>query len=146
MNKTDLSQERLAHIIRTLERLFRRELERRMEQHGVPFGHWVFLRILWQEEGLSQKELATRSGLTTPTVHAAVTKMEEIGLIERRIPEGNTVRPVVYLTMRGRALRAVLEPIAIAVNEHASQDIPDKDLRVTTATILKMITRLSDKA
>lgn len=145
MKSTDLTQERLAHLVRSLSSQFRRELEHRLEEHGVPFGHWVFLRILWEEEGLYQRELAQRSGLTSPTVHTAVTKMEEIGLIERRVPEGNAVRPVVYLTKRGRAMREILEPIAISVNEHATQDISDRDLRVTTKTILKMTARLSGK-
>lgn len=39
-------EDRLAHLIRDTERAFRRALQLRLAAHGVPFGHWAFLRIL----------------------------------------------------------------------------------------------------
>ncbi|MEM9198960.1 MAG: MarR family winged helix-turn-helix transcriptional regulator [Pseudomonadota bacterium] len=143
MPVSDLDNERFAHLVYLLERRFRRALERQLEPHGVPFGHWAFLRILWAEEGLSQKELADRTGLTTPTVHAAVTKMEEHGLIVRKVPEGNTTRPLVYLTERGRELRTVLEPLAISTNAAATVGISADDLATTKATLLRMMAQLA---
>ncbi|MEM9048373.1 MAG: MarR family winged helix-turn-helix transcriptional regulator [Pseudomonadota bacterium] len=143
MSAADLKDERLAHLNSVLERRFRRALERQLEPHGVPFGHWAFLRILWKEEGLSQRELADRSGLTTPTVHAAVTKMEAHGIIVRKVPAGNTTRPLVYLTERGRELRSVLEPLAVSTNAAATVGIPAEDLAKTKATLLRMIAQLA---
>ena len=49
--------DRLAHLIRDTERAFRRALQLRLAAHEVPFGHWAFLRILWQKDGLTQKQL-----------------------------------------------------------------------------------------
>lgn len=138
-----LENERFAHVVISLERLFRKALESQLEQYGVPYGHWVFLRILWKEEGLSQKELADRAGLTTPTTHTAISKMESLGTVTRIVPEKNTTRPLIYLTDHGRGLREVLEPLAIAINATAGDDISDDDLATTKATMLRMIENLS---
>ena len=146
MSTPRLEEERIAHLVRLLERQFRRALERQLDVHGVPFGHWIFLRILWEEDGLSQRELATRSGLTTPTVHTAITKMEASGMIEKIVPKQNTSRALVHLTERGRELRGVLEPLAVSTNAAAMTGITQEDRDRTKATILAMIANLSQLA
>lgn len=143
MIQSALEEERFAHIIIVLERLFRKTLEQQLEPHGVPYGHWVFLRILWKEEGLSQKELADRAGLTTPTTHTAISKMEELGTVARIVPKGNTTRPLIYLTDHGRALKDILEPLAVTINKAASEGLSSGDLAITKATMLGMIESLS---
>jgi len=143
MSRPDLTDERFAHLVLVLERLFRKALETRLEPHGVLFGHWIFLRLLWKEEGLSQRELADRSGLTTPTVHTAIAKMEKMGTVQRIVPEHNTTRPLIYLTDYGRSLKDVLEPLAIETNTLAGSGLSEADLTTTKATILQMIDSLS---
>lgn len=136
-------QERIAHLVRLLERQFRRSLERRLEKHDVRFGHWEFLRILWHEEGLSQRELAVRSGLTGPTVHTAMNKMEAKGLIVRVVPEGARSRPVIHLSARGRKLEKLLVPQAIESNEVAVNGMTAKEIKASRTLLLKMIHNLS---
>lgn len=143
MPASSLEDERFAHIIIALERLFRKSLESHLEPHGVPYGHWVFLRILWKEEGLSQRELADRAGLTTPTTHTAISKMEELGTVVRIVPKGNTTRPLIYLTDLGRALKDILEPLAVSINEVASEGVSAEDLATTKSTMLRMIDSLA---
>lgn len=138
----DLENERFAHLVRVLERQFRRALERQLEVHSVPFGHWIFLRILWEEEGLSQRELATRSGLTTPTVHTAISKMEASGMVQKIVPKENTSRALVHLTDRGRGLRDVLEPLAVSTNAAAASGIPQENQDMVRETLLRMISNL----
>lgn len=119
--------ERLAHLVRLCARGFNRSLSRRLADHDIPFGHWVFLRILWTREGLTQKELSAVASLTEPTVHSALTKLEKSGLVERRIKDGNRRKQHVYLTAKGRDLQAVLEPLAVEANEVALSGIPEPE-------------------
>ena len=52
----------------------------------MPFGHWAFLRILWEADGkggLNQKELSTRAGVMEPTTVTAMRAMEALGYINR---------------------------------------------------------------
>ena len=49
-----------------------RALQRRLAEHGVSFGHWTFLRILWERDGLTQRELSDEAGVMEPTTFAAL--------------------------------------------------------------------------
>ncbi|ABX18459.1 MarR family transcriptional regulator [Burkholderia multivorans] len=78
--------DRLAHLIKDAARAMVRGLHMRLAQYEVSFGHWAFLRILWEEDGLTQKELSVEAGVMTPTTFTAVSAMEKLGYVERREP------------------------------------------------------------
>ena len=54
----NLPNERLAHLVRDAARGLNRSLQARLATHGVAFGHWVFLRMLWEGDGLTQREMS----------------------------------------------------------------------------------------
>ena len=58
-------------------------LEKRIAAHGITRGQWYFLRVLWIEDGLSQRELSARVGMMEPTTVIALRSMEKAGLIRR---------------------------------------------------------------
>ena len=58
-------------------------LEKRISPHGVTRGQWYFLRVLWEEDGLSQRELSVRVGMMEPTTVIALRSMEKAGLVRR---------------------------------------------------------------
>jgi len=141
---TSHKDERIAHLVRLLERQFRRNLQAKLKQHDVMFGHWEFLRILWDEEGLSQKELADRAGVTGPTAHTALSKMEVKGLIEKEVPKGGQSRPVINLSPLGRSLRLKLEPLAIETNDTASQGLAADEISQLRRLLIKMTQNLDE--
>ena len=61
--------DRLAHLVRDAGRAYTRALQLRLADHGVPFGHWTFLRILWETDGLTQRELSERAGVMLSLIH-----------------------------------------------------------------------------
>lgn len=142
---TPLEDERLAHLVRLLERQFRRSLQSKLKQHDVMFGHWEFLRILWEEEGLSQKELANRAGLTGPTTHTAMTKMEQKGFIKRVVPEGGNSRPVIMLSELGHELEGKLVPLALSTNEAAIEGLSEEEVRQARSLLVKLTRNLMDE-
>jgi len=73
--------DRLAHLVRDSGRACVRALQLRLAQHGVSFGHWAFLRILWDNDGLTQRELSVRAGVREPTTFAALGAMEAQGYL-----------------------------------------------------------------
>jgi DNA-binding MarR family transcriptional regulator len=111
-----LSQERLARLIRLAARAFNRSLQIRLQAEGITFGQWIFLRILWEEDGLSQKALSQRACLTEPTTHSAIKRLEKAGLVERRNIDGNRRKIHTFLVAKGWNLREKLEPLATEAN------------------------------
>ena len=119
-----------------------RDLTARLAEHGVSFGHWTFLRILWESDGLTQRELSAQAAVMEPTTAAALKAMEELGYIERRQLPENRKNVYVYLTPQGRALRRKLVPLAEDVNKVATRGIKAEDLATTRRVLIAMLDNL----
>lgn len=135
-------KERLAHIIREAARALVRALTARLAEHGVSFGHWAFLRILWERDGLTQRELSEMAGVMEPTTFAALKAMEELGYIERRQVPENRKNVYVYLTPQGRALKKKLVSLAKDVNKVATRGVKADALATTRRVLLAMLDNL----
>ena len=137
--------DRMAHLIRDTERAFRRALQLRLAAHGVPFGHWAFLRILWEADGLTQKELSQRAGVMEPTTFTAMKAMEAQGYITRNQIPTNKKNVYVHLTDAGRALKKELVPLAEETNEISVQGLAPKDIATARKVLLAMLVNLSEE-
>jgi len=135
--------DRLAHLVKDAARGLVKSLQRRLAAHGVSFGHWVFLRILWEEDGLTQRELSVRAGMMEPTTYAAVTALERLGYVSRARRGGNRKNMFVALTPAGKALKAKLVPLAEDVNEVAVRGIDPRDIVATRRTLLAIVANLA---
>lgn len=135
--------DRLAHLIRDTERAFRRALQIRLAPHGVPFGHWAFLRILWENDGLTQRELSERAGVMEPTTFAAMKAMERLGYVIRRQLPTNRKNVYVFLTDAGRELKQHLVPLAEDTNLISTAGVSPRDLATTRKVLLTMIANLA---
>jgi DNA-binding MarR family transcriptional regulator len=120
-----------------------RALQARLAEHGVPFGHWTFLRILWQRDGLTQRELSAEAGVTEPSTFAAIRAMEKQGYVTRRQIAHNRKNVYVHLTARGRSLEAKLVPLAEEVNRRAVRGVSPAEVRAARRVLLSVIGNLS---
>lgn len=134
----------MARLVRLAARGFNRSLQLRLQRENVSFGQWIFLRILWREDGLSQRELSDKAHLTEPTVHSALTRMEELGYIVRRNIEGNKRRQHAFLTEKGWELRDLLEPLALEVNAAALAGLGLDEREALRNALATMIRNLED--
>ncbi len=139
----DVPNDRMAHLVRDAGRLLAKSLQSRLSDHGVSFGHWSFLRILWVTEGLTQRELSEEAGVMEPTTFTALKAMEAKQLIERRHLNGNQRKLHIFLTDKGRALKDVLTPLAEDVNRVALAGVSEEDRTTTRNTLLAMIDNLA---
>ncbi len=138
-----LHEERIAHLIKTAFRSTSASLQRRLKQHDVMYGHWTFLRILWQTDGVTQRQLSEQAGVTEPSTVTALQAMEKLGYLTRRKIDGNKKQIRVFLTPKGRSLRPLIVPCAQQVNQIVMTGIPAGDLAATRRTLLAVIDNLS---
>ena len=135
--------DRFAHLVKDATRSFQRSLQMRLADHDVPFGHWTFLRVLWEHDGLTQKQLSDEVGVMEPTTFTAVRAMETRGWIERRQAADNRKNVYVFLTDSGRALKAKLVPLAEEVNRVSVNGLPAEDVAAARRVLLAIITQLA---
>ena len=137
--------DRLAHLVKDATRVLNRALQTRLGQHDVSFGHWTFLRILWEHDGLTQRELSDQAGVMEPTTHAALNAMEKLGLVERRRSAGDQRNQHVFLMPAGQKLKSKLVPHAIEVNGAAVKNISAADIATTRRVLLGIIENLAQQ-
>jgi DNA-binding MarR family transcriptional regulator len=139
-----IPKDRLAHLIKDATRALVRALTVRLAAHHVSFGHWTFLRILWAHDGLTQRELSEHAGVMEPTTFSAIKAMEQLGYVTRKQLPENRKNVYVYLTPKGRALKAKLVPLAMEVNDIAVRGVPAEDIAVTRRTLLAMLDNMQN--
>lgn len=135
--------DRMAHLVKDTTRSFLRSLQARLGAEGVSLGHWTFLRILWEQDGLTQRELSHEAGVMEPTTVVALRGMEELGYITReRLPD-NRKNVYVFLTSRGKSLKKKLVPLAEEVNAVALRGVNAADVETTRRCLLFMLDNLA---
>jgi DNA-binding MarR family transcriptional regulator len=135
--------DRLAHLVKDATRALVRALQVRLARHKVSFGHWTFLRILWEGDGLTQRELSEQAGVMEPTTFAALKAMERLGYITRRQVGGDRKKVYVFLTPKGRLLKSRLVPLAEDVNGIAVRGVRAADIATVRAVLLAIIENLA---
>jgi DNA-binding MarR family transcriptional regulator len=136
--------DRLAHLVKDATRSFVRALQMRLAEHEVSFGHWTFLRILWETDGLTQRELSAQAGVMEPTTFAAVKAMETLGYVQRQQMPDNRKNVHVFLTPAGRALKKKLVPLAEEVNRISVAGLSERDILAARKVLLAVIENLAE--
>lgn len=117
-------------------------MEQRAAKHGVSIGTWYFLRVLWEEDGLTQSELSDRIGIVGPTTVMAVNRMVRDGLVVRSTDPHDRRKGRVYLTARARRLRTKMLKEASDFVEDSLASIPERDVRQLRTTLRKIALNL----
>jgi len=126
------------YLIRDTNLALGKALRRRLASYGMTQGQYYFMRALWIEEGMSQRELSRRVGTTEPTTASVLRLLEKNGLV-RRVRNRRDRRTInIYPTPRGRKLKDELLGMAIRINEIATGDFSSDDLNTLKRLVKTM--------
>lgn len=134
----------VGYLTRIAFRSFSHALERLTLPYGVTAGQWRFLRALWIEDGLTQRELSRRVVMREPTTVAALKGMEKAGLIRREQCTEDRRRTLVYLTPKARELKATLMPFVIDVNRRATRGMSETETEMLRVLLNKVCDQLAE--
>jgi DNA-binding MarR family transcriptional regulator len=124
--------------VRRTQRLFAQDLQATLAPHDVPVGMWYFLRALWEEDGLTQREISERVGATAPTAVEQLRNMEKRGLITRSGSEADRRKVHFHLTDEGRALEQRLMSYAAEVNASALEGLTAGEIGFLRLALLRI--------
>lgn len=140
-----IEQRTIGTLMRVTLAKLRDKLKKRLAVEGVPWSIWLFIRTLWDEDELSQRELTARVGLRQPTTVAAVRTMERLGLVRLKRDGADKRKLCICLTEKGKSLREKLLPDVIELNEKiALRDFTDKEAAELKRLLSKMHRNLSE--
>lgn len=138
------SDQSLGYLNRVTYRAFQKSLQRRISQFGVNTAQWTFLRLLWLEDGVSQRELAQRAGMLEPATTSTLKSMELDGFVERRRCEDDRRRILIHLTETGRTACQQILPLAMEVNALAARDLSVADVADYQRIIRQILANLNE--
>ncbi|MDP9025094.1 MAG: MarR family transcriptional regulator [Candidatus Eremiobacteraeota bacterium] len=99
-------------------RALRATLDRELRSQGLRLGQYQVLRVLWESDGLTPRDLAGRLAVEMPTVTRTVQRMFRDGLVRREDHPSDARSVNIFLTDRGREVRA---PIERLLDDHMSR-------------------------
>jgi DNA-binding MarR family transcriptional regulator len=136
----------LGYQVNHLARLLSQALASRIGPHGVVPGQFAQLLALFEQDGLSQRELCDRVRIEQATMAYTLQRMQRDGLV-RCVPDSDDRRRVrVYLTDQARAVEHDLTAAARAVNAAATAGITDAELTSYLRVTARLIDNLSAAA
>lgn len=135
----------IGYLARIVFRSFSRLLERGTLTHDVSAGQWRFLRQLWREDGITQRELSERVGMREPTTVVALKGLEKAGFITRKKTTDDRRKTFIYLTPHAKKLELILAPMNAEVHEVATRGLSDAEVETLQSLLRRVIDNLADE-
>ncbi|WP_018062854.1 MarR family winged helix-turn-helix transcriptional regulator [Martelella mediterranea] len=127
------------YLTNHLARLLERGLAARIRPLGLTTGTFPALLELWENDGLTQKQLVERLDIEQATMANTLSRMERDGLIRREKDPGDGRVQRIRLTERARALRDPAIAAATAENEDALLALSDEESAEFISLMQKII-------
>ncbi len=104
------------YVIRRTFKSVSHALEQHLQEFGLSTTMWFLLRILWEQDGQTQRELSDELVLGQSATVSLVDSLEKRGLIERRRNTDDRRKSNIFLTAEGRKLQERVTPVVSKVN------------------------------
>ena len=132
----------LGYQVNHLARLLEAALHQRISPLGVVPGQFAQILALYEEDGLTQRQLCDLVRIEQPTMAKTLQRMERDRLVRREPDPGDRRRARVLLTARARALRSDLVDAATEVNTAATKGLSHREIGEFMRTLARIIGNL----
>lgn len=134
----------LGYKIRYAYRAFVKALAEELGPYRVTTGQWSALRVLWEEEGLSQVELAQRMMVEKASLTAVLKAMAAGGLITRIRNTDDRRKVNIFLTASGRRLKSKILPLVGKINDRATRRLSAAEVHQLHTLLARVMINLQN--
>ncbi|MHA1522773.1 MAG: MarR family winged helix-turn-helix transcriptional regulator [Alphaproteobacteria bacterium] len=93
------------YLANHMARLFARGLQQRVQPLGLAPAQFMTLLELWNEDGLTQKQLVSRLDVEQATMANTIARMERDGLVERKAHPKDRRAQSIFLTAKSKDVK-----------------------------------------
>lgn len=97
------------------------------------------LHVLWENDGISNRELSKKSGLAMSSLTTMLERMEEKNLLIRKFCPTDKRKSLIFLTNYAKSLKSEYDEISDKMNEISFEGISDEDRLAFEATLEKVL-------
>lgn len=94
-----------------------------LNHHGLTYPQYLVLLVLWEEEGLTVKEIGTKLFLDSGTLTPLLKRLEAAGQVRRARDRADERQVSIFLTDKGRGLRGKMECLPLQVGGMTGLDL-----------------------
>ena len=117
----------LHYLIMANQMLVQRGLLERLKETGLTIGQPKVLDYLKEHDGSNQKEIARACFLEAGSLTSILNRMEEKGVVERRMLNGNRRSFHVFLTENGKKNQELVEEMFAEIEKDALDGISSEE-------------------
>lgn len=97
------------------------------------------LHVLWENDGISNRELSKKSGLAMSSLTTMLERMEEKKLLERRVDENDKRKILIFLTDYAKSLKSEYDEISDKMTEISFEGISNEERLAFETTLEKVL-------
>ncbi len=110
----------------------------------LSIASWRVLAVLSNNGGLRQTDLAEMTSIDASTLSRLITRLVRDGLVKRTRSRSDSREVAVALTRKAKTLMTKLVPIAMGLQNSATQKLAKQDLATLKRVLRKMHDNLTD--
>lgn len=136
----------LHYLIMANQMLVQKALLEQLKDTGLTIGQPKILDYLKEHDGSNQKEIAKACFLEAGSLTSILNKMEEKGLIERRILNGNRRSFHIFMTEEGKQKQQLIDHAFLEIEKKALLDISKEEYEQFLSVYQKIYANLQNRA
>lgn len=137
--KASQLEDHLGYWLRFVSNSVSRGFQQLLEAEGTSVTEWVALRALFEQAETSHAQLIQRLGMTKGAASKVASRLEEKGLVQRRLAENSQREQVLCLTRKGRALVPRLSALADRNDAHFFGHMPARQRKELRAILEALV-------
>lgn len=134
------TKEPLGFVIYRTALALKSALQRFFKEHGfeITVEQWAIIRHLWEEDGLSQREIAEKTSKDKPNITRMVDALEQKRLVFRQPDPRDRRKYCIYLTKEGKHLQERLMPLAQDLRQRVTRNLTPAEIDLLKDTLDKI--------
>lgn len=133
------------YLIMAEHSMFQKELLAKLKDSGLTIGQPKVLDYLKDHDGTSQKDIARGCHIEPGTLTTLLNRMEEAGLVERRMMNGNRRSLYVFLTGKGKEQLKLVTEAFSEMEEEAFRGISETERKTFMDLMLRVYENISSR-
>jgi MarR family transcriptional regulator for hemolysin len=111
---------------------------------GITLTQFKVIFALYMQSGLTQRELADKIGIESPTLVPIIDKMEEDGYVKRKLDPVDRRVKRIHTTLKTDSLWDSIMECGSQIRKVSTKDVLEKDVKSTLEIIKKITQNLAE--
>lgn len=134
-----VKEDSAGYLVNHMARIFAQGLSSRIKPLGLSTGTFPALLELWDQDGLTQKDLVKRLDIEQATMANTLNRMARDGLVIRKKDPNDGRAQRIWLTDHARGLQEPAVAAAMAVNDAALAGLDPQERRLLMSLMRRVI-------